>query len=94
MSMMYPALARRRLRRGVRVLSTGRVVVTDRLHGHILALLLGIPHVVTDTAQGKISAFVEAWTADSNLVRTARDFPSAWGVAREWESRLAGERLP
>lgn len=91
MSIMYGPLARRRLGRGIRLLSSGRVVVTDRLHGHILALLLGIPHVVTDTAQGKISAFVETWTASSELVRTARDFRHAWDLACSWDEQLAVE---
>jgi len=35
-----------RLRRGCDVLSQGRVVIADRLHGHILSLLLGLPHVL------------------------------------------------
>jgi len=36
----YDPLARERLERGCRILSRGRVVITDRLHGHILCLLL------------------------------------------------------
>lgn len=35
--------ARLRVERGLRLLSRGERIVTDRLHGHILALLLGIP---------------------------------------------------
>ena len=34
----YDAVARARLARGCRLLSSGRVVITDRLHGHILSL--------------------------------------------------------
>lgn len=47
--------------RGCQLLSQGRVVVTNRLHGHILCLLLDIPHVVLDNSTGKLSAFIETW---------------------------------
>lgn len=67
----YDLVARLRLRRGCRLLSRGEFVVTDRLHGHILSLLLGIPHVVTDNNYGKLRAFYETWTKDCGLVRWA-----------------------
>jgi exopolysaccharide biosynthesis predicted pyruvyltransferase EpsI len=60
-------IARDRLRRGVRLLSRGRVVITDRLHAHILCLLLGIPHVLVDNSYGKLSRFFEAWTHDAPI---------------------------
>ncbi len=58
----YDLLARQRLIRGCRILSRGRVVMTDRLHGHILSLLLDLPHVVLDNRYGKVRAFYETWT--------------------------------
>lgn len=58
----FDTFAESQLRRGSGLLSRGEVVVTDRLHGHILSLLLGIPHVVLDTRHGKLSGFVEGWT--------------------------------
>lgn len=61
-------LASGQVARGVALLSRGRVVVTDRLHGHILSLLLGIPHVVLDTRHGKVSGFRELWTRDAETV--------------------------
>jgi pyruvyl transferase EpsO len=67
LSRTYPRLARARLDRGCRVLSQGRVVVTDRLHGHILSLLLGLPHVLADDAYGKVRTFFETWTSGSDL---------------------------
>jgi pyruvyl transferase EpsO len=51
-----------RVRRGLRMLSAGRVVMTDRLHGHILSLSMGIPHVVMDNSYGKISSTWNTWT--------------------------------
>jgi pyruvyl transferase EpsO len=58
----YRMLAGWRLRRGLTALSLGRVVVTDRLHAHILSLLLDIPHVVLDNFYGKIGDFAAQWT--------------------------------
>lgn len=68
---LYPWLATQRLARGVALLSSARVVVTDRLHAHLLALLLGIPHVVLDNSYGKVHNFIAAWTQASPLVRLA-----------------------
>ncbi len=64
----YGLIARLRVARGVRMLSPAACVVTDRLHGHILSLLLGIPHVVLDNSYGKVRSFYETWTAQSDLV--------------------------
>jgi pyruvyl transferase EpsO len=61
-TLLYDPLARHRLRRGVTLLSRGRRVVTDRLHAHILSLLLGIPHCVLDNSYGKVRGCWEAWT--------------------------------
>ena len=67
----FDELAAAEVARGAALLSRGRAVVTDRLHGHILSLLLGIPHVVLDTRHGKISGFREAWTRDAEEVSSA-----------------------
>ncbi len=57
--------AKFRLRHGCRMLARGRVVVTNRLHGQILALLMGVPHFVSDTRQGKLGAFYRTWLAQA-----------------------------
>lgn len=80
---MYEPLARQRLRRGLELLATARVVITDRLHGHVLSMLLGIPHVVVDNSYGKLSAFHEAWTAGVEVVHLANSAEGAWVLARE-----------
>jgi exopolysaccharide biosynthesis predicted pyruvyltransferase EpsI len=64
-------LARGHLARGVASLAGAEVVVTDRVHGHILALLLGRPQVVLDNEDGKVHALVRGWTAGSPLVHLA-----------------------
>lgn len=74
---VYEPLARERLRRGLRTLAAGRMVVTDRLHGHILSLLLDIPHVVLDNSYGKLSSFVDAWTSDIEGVYRAASVAEA-----------------
>jgi pyruvyl transferase EpsO len=67
----YDLLALQRLARGCRILSRGRAVLTDRLHGHIMSLLLGIPHVLLDDRYGKLRSFYETWTKGSALVSWA-----------------------
>lgn len=59
---LHLRIAALRLRRGVLTLGRGRVVITDRLHGHIMCVLLGIPHAVLNDRHGKISGFVKEWT--------------------------------
>lgn len=56
-------LAVQRLRVGLELLQQGRVVVTDRLHGHLLTLLLGRPSVALDNNYGKVSSFYQTWTS-------------------------------
>ncbi|MEO1222550.1 MAG: polysaccharide pyruvyl transferase family protein, partial [Pseudomonadota bacterium] len=58
----FDTLTEMRVKRGFAMLSRGRAVATDRLHGHIMSVLLGIPHFVSDNSTGKLTAFGEAWT--------------------------------
>ena len=83
---LYEALATRRLDRGCRLLSSARVVITDRLHGHILCVLLGIPHVVLDNNYGKVRGFHETWTDSCELAHWSDSATEALAIA----SSLAG----
>jgi len=67
------AVARASVARGVRLLGQGRVVITSRLHGHLLCMLLGIRHVVLDNSTGKVHAAYDTWTHASPLVERAAD---------------------
>jgi exopolysaccharide biosynthesis predicted pyruvyltransferase EpsI len=67
----YEAAARARVLRGCRLLSSGRLVITDRLHAHLLSLLLGIPHAVLDNNYGKLGRFLEVWTGGAAGVHYA-----------------------
>lgn len=67
-SRLWERAARRRLRRGCLLLASGRTVLTDRLHGHILSVLLGIPHFLLDNSTGKVRSFFETWTHSAPFV--------------------------
>jgi exopolysaccharide biosynthesis predicted pyruvyltransferase EpsI len=84
----YDRLARRRVQRGCELLGQGRVVISDRLHGHILSLLLGLPHVVLDNNYGKVSAFFRTWTSKSKLARWADSPEEAIELAESLASDL------
>lgn len=62
---LWDQLAEDRTLRGLRILSQGRVVITNRLHAHLLCLLAGIPHVACDTANGKVFSHRDTWLAPS-----------------------------
>lgn len=74
----YDALAQQRLLRGCEVLSKGKAVITDRLHAHIICLLLNIPHILLDNSYGKIKGFYDAWTRNNELTKWA-DVPEELG---------------
>lgn len=74
---VYRDVAQHRFKRGIGTLSEGRVVITDRLHGHIMCTLLGIPHVVLDNSYRKIGNFIDVWTADLDMLRIAPDMAGA-----------------
>jgi pyruvyl transferase EpsO len=75
----YNQVARLRLSQGCRTLAAARCVVTDRLHGHILSVLLGIPHVVLDNNYGKVRSFYDTWTKGCDLVDWAESPADAAG---------------
>jgi pyruvyl transferase EpsO len=78
-----------RLRYGRSLLDDADVIVTERLHGHILASLHGRPHIVIDTLQGKARAFHDTWTHGLGLAEFAVDRQHALRLALD---RRAGER--
>ncbi|MGQ0765607.1 MAG: polysaccharide pyruvyl transferase family protein [Gemmatimonadota bacterium] len=78
----FEPLAGQRVRRAVRLLSSARVVVTNRLHGHILCTMLGTKHVVLDDRNGKISSFHAQWTRDAAGVTFVESGSSAIAAAR------------
>jgi pyruvyl transferase EpsO len=79
----FQALAWERVQRGAHLLSQGRVVVTDRLHAHILCVVLQIPHVVVDNSYGKLSEFIQCWYRDDPLLSLVTSRQEAEEVARQ-----------
>jgi pyruvyl transferase EpsO len=65
----------------MKILSRGRVVVSDRLHAHILCLLLNIPHVLIENSYGKLGSFYKTWTSGSDITHWAENPRDAISVA-------------
>jgi pyruvyl transferase EpsO len=86
----YERVAEERLAYALAILDRGRVVITDRLHGHLLCLLRGQPHVLLDNAYGKLERFHRAWTHDVEGVRHATSAAEALEAARELGGRGVG----
>jgi pyruvyl transferase EpsO len=86
----YRKLSAARLSRGIKLLSSGRFVITDRLHVHILSTLLDIPHATLDQSSGKISSFIASWTSDFAPVELC---PNIDAALRSWRRRRPTEGL-
>jgi exopolysaccharide biosynthesis predicted pyruvyltransferase EpsI len=78
----FNAAANQRLNRGTRQIGRAAAIVTDRLHVHILSLLLGRPHAVLDNAYGKIARFMDAFPGGTELTYRARSLTDAVDWAR------------
>ncbi|MDP3415086.1 polysaccharide pyruvyl transferase family protein [Falsiroseomonas sp.] len=58
---------------GIEALSVGRNLVTDRLHGHILAAMMMKDHVFYDNSYGKNRGFFDTWTRSISFVEFSSD---------------------
>ncbi len=68
LSGLWASYSRRLTANAITLFSAHERIVTDRLHGHILACLMDKPNTVLDNSYGKNSSYVSAWTANSALV--------------------------
>lgn len=57
----------RQIRSAVEFLSQYDLIITTRLHGHILACLLGVPNIVLDNSYGKNKNFYDTWMRDNSF---------------------------
>jgi exopolysaccharide biosynthesis predicted pyruvyltransferase EpsI len=73
----FDRLANLRLRRGVALISQGRLLVSDRLHAHIIGTLLDVPQLMLDNNYGKISRFIDTWQSDWKGVRRISNLSEA-----------------
>lgn len=82
------AAANNRFQRGIRQLSRGKAIVTDRLHVHICSLLIGRPHAVLDNNYGKLRRFMSAFSGGTDLSYKANSLKD--GI--QWARGQAGVR--
>ncbi|MEZ5830881.1 MAG: polysaccharide pyruvyl transferase family protein [Dongiaceae bacterium] len=75
--------AHERLAFGLGLLSRGSMVITDRLHAHVLCCLLGIRHLLLDSLDGKVSALYEAWTKGAKNARLVRSIDDLAELAHD-----------
>jgi len=59
------------------------VTITNRLHAHLMCLLMGQPHVACDVANGKVFAYRDTWDCDAPFVRFADSANEAADCAME-----------
>ena len=70
-----------------RMYSSARFVVVDRLHAHVLAILLGIEHVALDNNYQKIGAVFQDYTGKFTTARYATDTDAAKMLVDELVAR-------
>ena len=76
------------LAKAVECYSRFDVLLTNRLHGHILATLLRKPHVIVDTFYGKLDWYHESWTRSDPINQRARDYQAVPTALRNIIDRL------
>lgn len=67
-SASFDLLAQRRFARGNRILCRGKIVLTDRLHGHIVSTLLGKPQVLFDNHYRKIGNYIDCFESTREAI--------------------------
>lgn len=67
---------------GFEILASAEFVITDRLHGHIMSTLMGIPHVLMDSKLKKNLFYHDTWTKDCDCVRVADNIEEAVEIAQ------------
>eukprot|EP00094_Tigriopus_californicus_P012649 TCALIF_12227-PA protein Name:"Similar to pvg1 Pyruvyl transferase 1 (Schizosaccharomyces pombe (strain 972 / ATCC 24843))" AED:0.05 eAED:0.05 QI:0/0.5/0.33/0.66/1/1/3/47/612 len=78
---------------GLSFLQRGKVVISNRLHSHILTTLIGIPHVIMECKAGKILPLHYKWTKDIPYIRVANNISEAVKHAIEL-LEIYGNSLP
>ncbi len=68
---LYRGFAEARLKRGLTLLSSAEYLITDRLHAHILSILINLPHTTLDNNYRKLDNFSDLWTHNLDILSTA-----------------------
>lgn len=87
----YERIARVTLAAAERTIGRGRVVVTDRLHGAVLATLLGRPVVARDNANHKLSSIISDYLGRFASVTLAANRADATASVRAHLEQATGE---
>jgi exopolysaccharide biosynthesis predicted pyruvyltransferase EpsI len=76
-------IAHHRLDRGVKVLSAGETIVTDRLHAMLISLQMGRSVIAIDNNNQKLSKYANTWFGTTSPdVRFAKSFDDARQILR------------
>jgi exopolysaccharide biosynthesis predicted pyruvyltransferase EpsI len=67
---------------GFELLASADLVITDRLHGHIMSTIIGTPHILMDSKLKKNLNYHDTWTKDCGCTRVADSFDEAKELAR------------
>ena len=65
------------------IMKLGKVIISDRLHGYLLALILKIPHVIIDNNNNKLSAYYKTWGRQSTITYFAKTLEEAYSKSLE-----------
>jgi pyruvyl transferase EpsO len=87
----YNSLARLNASAGLRLFTRSQAIATDRLHAHVLAVLLGQPHLVVDNSYGKIGGVVSNSTERLGILRLVARKAEAAGAFAWLVKASAGE---
>ncbi len=68
---------------GVYQFKQHRLIITNRLHGHILCILMGIPHIFLPNSYYKNEAFYETWTHQVPFCRFVKDHEKIEDILQE-----------
>lgn len=76
--------AEKRFERGVDLLSTGQVIITDRLHAMLIGMQMGRSVVAIDNNNRKLTSYAATWFGEiSAPVHFATSFREALNIAQE-----------
>jgi len=78
----YDRMALSRYKRGIRMVFPKRLVITDRLHMHILCSLLEKEHCLLDNNYGKNRQFFDTWTSAESSAHWCNTLDEALQMAK------------
>lgn len=87
---LWNLLSTLRLKRGIALLKDAKIVIADRLHVHILSILLNKPHVIIDNNYGKLKYFHQTWTYRSPLHNYATNPNNLPNLVRQLHRTISG----